>query len=103
MAESIWQKGKLNAVYVPAGMRANGSPRFRRANFDLLSWAASASGPESIYIATIGDRVSANAINNAEENLGSEFGFYELEPIVIEPHQADGSDSWIGLHTMGAV
>ncbi len=102
MAESIWEAGKLRAVYNPIGRRENGERRFRRANFDVLEWKPN--GSRATYIVPLGiTRIAASETNLREaEGFGHEFGYYDLDPIIIEPHEGDGkSDSWMSLHAFG--
>lgn len=108
MAESIWEKGRLTAVYQQVGRReSDRARRFRRANFDVLEWASVEGQPEALYILpNSGDRATAADYNLKEqaENAGREFGYYTLDPMVVEVHEADGrSDSWKALHAFGPL
>jgi hypothetical protein len=101
---SIWENGKLISIWTPIGKRQNGEAKYRRANYDLLKWAKTASTIEETYIVPLGNRISSNAAALQDAQYGMEFGFYSLERRVIEPHEADGTkDSWDSLHTFGYV
>jgi hypothetical protein len=105
MAETVWETGKLRAVWHPIGKRANGEQRFRRANFDVLQWA-STGGAWDTYIVPLGTARITNAdVTLLEaERIGTEFGYYDIEPIVIDVHESDGrSDSWKALHSFGYI
>jgi hypothetical protein len=105
MAEAIWEKGTLRAVLQPVGRRENGEMRYRRALFDVLEWASVEGQPRETYILPRGivavTGTDVNALNEADE-IGREFGYYDAQPLIIEPHEGDGkSDSWRALHAFG--
>lgn len=97
--------GRLTAIYTPAGKDAAGQDRYARASFDLLEWADTSSSRRATYVVPIGTtRVDpGDVIDSPAAEVGREFGYYTLNPLVIEPHTADGSDSFIGLHSFGPV
>ena len=109
MAETIWEKGKLKAVYQPAGRRENGELRYRRANFDVLEWTAPGASRSDTFVVPLGlvRIVSADTnlnANDGDAQLGHEFGYYDPEITVVEPHEGDGrGDSWKSLHCFGYV
>jgi hypothetical protein len=107
MAESIWEKGRLTAVFQQVGVRSDdGKKRFRYANFDVLEWASVDGNPPVLYILTAGgDSLTAPDINLKEdEKAGREFGYYQLDPLIIDACEADGkSDSWRSLHSFGPI
>lgn len=106
MAEAIWTTGKLIPVYQPVGIRANGERRYRRAPYDLLSWASTAGADEALYINTVGNPIAsepADVVNEAHE-YGHEFGYYGLGGVVVEPHVGNGSDdTWQAVQSFGFV
>ena len=102
---SVWNSGRLHAVYNP--VRVGNEILYRQANFSVLEWAPTASSRWGTYVIpnSIVD-VDDNQLNDLvahETEVGTMFGYFSLDPIVVEPHQADGSDSWVGLHTFGYV
>ena len=100
---NTFSTGKLTAVYSTVGKRSNGETRYRREGYDVLSWDAGGVDPET-YIVPLGDRVSSGGANLNDAQFGMEFGFYDLQPLVIEPHVANGSqDTWASLHSFGYV
>ena len=103
-AQADFQTGRLTAIYNQVGNDAAGQPRYVRANFDLLEWAEG-SGRRETFVVPLGtERISSDDVGvQAEWQVGREFGYYTLAPLVLEPHQANGSDSWIGLHGFGPV
>jgi len=107
MAETIWEKGTLQQVWLPAGTDANGDERFIRAGFDLLVWASTATGDKDLYINTVGnEQVTDEALANVvapDWQFRSEFGGYNPNPILMQSHTADGSDNIRGLHFIGPV
>lgn len=107
MAESIWEAGRLREVFEPVGRRANGELRYRRAKFDVLEWAKTATSDAELYVVPSGfNRIEPGQFNVPldDKNAGSEFGFYSIGAHVIEPHEADGkSDTWKALHGFGAI
>jgi len=104
MAEGVWDNAKVQAVYHPHGRRDNGSRRFRRANFHVILWQAPGASSKDNYIVPggVGGLVGADVVLN-DESVGHEFGYFDLEPIVIDYNQADGSDNLLGLHGFGYV
>ena len=107
MAETIWEKGRLRSVFEPVGKRANGEVRYRRANFDVLEWASTATGDAELYVIPLGfGRIEPGQFNVPvhDFNSGSEFGYYTLWRDIVEPHESDGkSDTWKALHGFGAL
>jgi hypothetical protein len=105
MADTIFQAGKLTAVYAPVGRRANGELRYRRARFDLLEWAPTGVDAATFILPLALTGIAADQLNLDEppERYGLEFGYYTVESIVLEQYQGDGSDSWKGLHTFGPI
>lgn len=100
---SQFKTGKLKAIYSPVGSFSDGSKRLRRANFDVLQWAAVAGGLVETYIMPRGNAITSEAVNDQDEQFGMEFGFYNGENLVVEPHMGDGSDNLFGLHMFGYV
>ena len=111
MAESVWQAGKLRAVYQPAGRRINGEARYRRANFDVLEWTPPGASQSSSYVLPLGTvRVVAGEMNisatngDGDSQFGQEFGYYEPEILVVDLHEGGGQgDTWKDLHSFGYV
>lgn len=106
MPESVWEKGRLEQVFLGVGRRENGEARYRRANFDVLRWTKPGGSNEELYIVPhgVGGRISGGELNLQEEQLGIEFGYYDLEKHVIDPVLADGRrDNWLALHYFGHV
>lgn len=103
MAESIWEAGKLTAIYHPVGRRIDGGSRYRRARFDLLQWASTSGSREELYVVPVSiTNADAGDINLKDTGQDAEFGYYGLERVVVEPHEADGhADTWTALHTFG--
>lgn len=97
--------GRLTAVYTPAGNDAAGQTRYQRANFDVLEWSPKAGDRRTTYVVPLGmTRIDTGDIAGSPAvEVGREFGYYTLNSLVIEPHTADGSDSWAGLHSFGPV
>ena len=107
MAESIWEGGRLTDVWTPVGRDANGQARYRRANFDLLSWV-SGNGAGELYVLPLGiERISAADIvlkGDGSGQIGQEFGYYNSDSLMLDPSQGDGmSDTVQALHTFGFV
>lgn len=109
MAEAaIFENGKLTDVWAPAGRDAGGAVRYRRANFDVLLWAASSTNVPEHYIVPLGlERVSAADIvlkSDGSLQVGQDFGYYSSDSLVIDTYQGDGmSDTLQALHTFGPV
>jgi len=105
MAEEVWDRGKLQAVYIPAGTRGNGSERFSRANCDVLRWKAPGKTTEATYV--ISPRASASGqwaeTGGIDERRSQDFGFYDVDNLIIESHNADGSDTIFGVQFFGPV
>lgn len=105
MAEQVWTTGRLTAVYQPAGTHAGGSARWRRAPFDLLTWASTSGGAPETYVSThvgFDDGFPAVIDDSDAVGTGHEFGFYDFEAVIVEPHQGNGlDDSWKSLHSLG--
>lgn len=107
MAESIWQAGRLKQVMFTVGVRENGERRYAIAPFDILSWKPTSTGTEDTWVVPVSiEGVDAKSLNRTglqDEQSWGEFGYYDLAPVVIEPHQGDGSDSLVGLHSFGVL
>ena len=107
MAETIWEKGTLQQVWLPAGVESNGDARFIRAGFDILKWASTLAGDKDLYINTVGnEQLTDEALANVRApdwQFRAEFGGYNPNPILLQPHEADGSDSIRGLHFIGPI
>lgn len=105
MAETVWTTGRLTPVYHPVGKRADGELMLKRANFDLMQWAAVPGGKVSTYITTLvgGGVASADVEDeNQGEQLGRIFGYYNLNAVIIEPYEMGGmTDNWMGVHSFG--
>jgi hypothetical protein len=109
MAEPVYESGKLRAVWYKTGERDDGTPKLKRANFDVLQWAPVSGGVASKFVVPLGisrvdgkdlnDLVSIDAADVTE--VGQEFGYYDGKNFVIEQHQHDGSDSIWGVHGFG--
>lgn len=106
MAESVWEKGRIEEVLHPVGKRENGEARYRNANFSVLRWKAPGGSLEELWVLPNGmiDRLSGGELNLQEEQLGLECGYLSLARHIVEPFQADGrEDSWKSLHGFGYV
>lgn len=106
------EKGRLTQVLHPHGTFSDGSPKFRRANYDLLEWSSVAGRKMETFVVPLGfERITHSDLNDFAAgqdtgdatDIGQEFGFYTGRSIVIEPHEADGSDSWKGLQFFGPI
>lgn len=101
-----FQTGRLTAIYNQVGNDAAGQPRYVRANFDLLEWASTSSSRRETYVVPLGiERIASEDVQVQNEfQLGREFGYYQIEPLVLDQHQHNGlTDNWIGLHGFGPV
>lgn len=107
----VWESGRLTAVYHPVGTRSDGELRLKRANYDVLEWQGPGATRTSTYVVPLGfervtdsdleDYIHSDARDAIE--VGQEFGFYQKGVAIVEPHQADGSDSWVGLQFFGHI
>lgn len=109
MAEaSIFENGRLTDVWTPAGRDPGGALRFRRANFDVLLWAASSANVPEHYVVPLGlERISGADVAlkaDGSPQIGQDFGYYSADSLVIDTHQGDGmSDTLQSLHSFGPV
>ena len=106
MAQTIWEAGRLTDVWFQVGKSDEGNVRYRRANFDVLSWAQSLTGAADTYVLPLGwERYSTLEIALKDSwQVGQEFGYYGGDSLYSEPHLGDGqSDSVTALHTFGYV
>lgn len=100
---NVLSNSYLRPVYFPAGT-INGQKLFRRAPFDVMVIR----GVPHIQPRNIGIADSALNIlgkDNLENRMNwreADFAYESLEPIIIEEHVlGDGSNSWIGLNSIG--
>lgn len=103
MADNAFQKGELTEVIYPVGTSERGEVRYKKANFELLQWKPPGASLEELYIITTSpaefDIGQLNLAGHQDFQNGSDFGFYTGNQVILEPHQADGSDSgWRGVH-----
>lgn len=107
MADTIWESGKITQVVHPAGSWDNGQRRFKLANFELLQWASILGGLQEMYVVPVGTTsfvASDLGVAVRDQECGREFGFYDGSPfVVVDFHQADGSDNLLGLHAFGVL
>ena len=112
MPDAQRETGRLTAVYHPHGTFSDGTPRLRRANYDLLEWSSVAGRKMETFVIPLGfERITHSDLNDFDvgkdsgdaTDIGQEFGFYRTRIVVIEPHEADGADSWIGLQFFGPI
>lgn len=107
MAEDVWTTGILTPVYQVAGRNPDNSVRFRRAPFDLLTWQSTSGGAPDTYVNTLGFETTNSAAlalldDHDAITVSQEFGWYRLNPVVVEPHQGNGrDDTWVALHSFG--
>ncbi len=107
----VWESGRLTAVYHPAGFRTDGELKLKRANYDVLEWVGPGATRMSTYVVPLGsgERITHSDINDyTNENrdaldVGQEFGFYQKRIAIVEPHEGNGSDSWVGLQFFGYI
>lgn len=101
---NVWASGRLKAVFHQIGNHANGSPKYRRAQYDFLSWDSNADGVEEQYVVSpAGAQINSAEINETgqQHELGSFFGFYEPGAEVIDASNPGDIDTWNGLHSFG--
>lgn len=105
MPQTAWESGILTDVWVPVGKSDEGNRRFRRANFDLLTFSATGGAPDTYVLPNVGDRFTNQEINLKETwQVGHEFGYYGKDSLFTEPHLGDGkSDGVFSLHNFGYV
>jgi hypothetical protein len=105
MADTVWESGKLTQVFHPAGSWDSGQRRLKLANFELLQWARELGGVSEQYVVPVGIatfQATDLGVAVREQETGREFGFYDGSPsLVVDYHQADGSDNILGLHSFG--
>ena len=105
---AFFENAKLTDIWNPIGRDPNtGAMRYRRANFDVMTWVASPSNPPETYVVPLGmERTNSADINLKSDDgrqVGMEFGYYGGDSMVIDTNQGDGSDSVQGLHSFGPV
>jgi len=108
MADSAWNDGRLVRVLHPVGKFANGEPRYKRANFDLLFKDFNGDGIEEQYILSPpADRqgFDSERINSALQSReeATEYGFYEKEDFIMDINGFPDEESWPYLHNFGQV
>lgn len=109
MAEAtVFETGRLTDVWTPAGRDPGGAIRYRRANFDVLLWAASSANVPENYVLPLGlERTSGADIAlkaDGSPQIGQDFGYYSSESMILETYQGDGmSDAIQSLHAFGPV
>lgn len=107
MADTVWETGIKQMVFVPVGRNDAGRMRLRAANFEVVRWASQLNGLVETYIVPRGIATLQQADLSTVDrdiDLMHEFGFYgDLDDIIVEAHQADGSDSLVGLHSFGTL
>ena len=110
MANAQIDTGRLTEIFHPIGIFDNGERRYKRANYDLLEWASVAGRKMETFVVPLGfERITDADLNDFDHlsdeaiDVGQEFGFYTGDRIIVEPHQSDGSDSWIGLQFFGYI
>lgn len=108
MAEAaVFETGKLTDIWSQVGRDAGGAPRFRRANFDILLWAAASGVVAEYYVVPLGLERSNSADialkPDGTGQIGQEFGYYSGDSMFLDPSQGDGSDTIQGLHSFGYV
>lgn len=109
MAEAtVFESGKLTDVWTPVGRDAAGTARYRRANFDVLLWAAASGAVAEYYVVPLGiERTNSAEIalkSDGSPQIGQEFGYYNSDSLMLEVHQGDGmSDTLQALHSFGFV
>lgn len=102
-----WESGKLKAVWYRIGSRDDGSPKLKRANFDVLQWKQPNGTTAETFVVPLGfTRITNEDLNDnvndmGEIDFGQEFGFYDKQSYVIEQHEHDGSDSIFGVNGLG--
>ena len=110
MASLQFESGRLTPVYHPMGTRSDGEPRYKRANYDILDWAISATGIFDRYVVPLGiERVTGLDLNDSDRpdgsdaiDVGQEFGFYGKTYFIVEPHEGNGSkDELFSIHAFG--
>ena len=105
----VWQSGRLKAVFSQVGTDSNGVERFVRNRFDVLRWVAPGRTLiEDWVVAPTADAVPpgiADSISAVQEEARSQdFGFYDLEPFIVEQHRSLGGDDGIfAVHFFGPV
>lgn len=88
MAEDNWQKAKKQMVVHPAGRDSYGRPRYTRANFDLMEWEGPTGTTREKYVIPVGfsgiSSVELSLAGKTDPLMVSDFGYYELEPVILE-------------------
>ena len=105
---SVWQNGRLKAVFSQVGRDANNVERFVRNRFDVLRWVAPGRTlTEEWVIAPTADAVPPGLADLGplrEESRSQDFGLYELQPFIVEQHRNLGGDEGIfAVHFFGPV
>ncbi len=106
---NVWQSGKLQAVFSPAGVHANGEARYARNNFDFLKWQEPGASAAVLWVVSptadsVPPGVEIDVGDLLDEGLAQEFGFYELSPLLLESHRDSGDfTSTQDLHFFGPV
>ena len=100
---SVFETGRLTDVWTPSGKDQFGQTRYRRANFDVLTWTVN-SIPET-YVLPLGlERINSAEVVLKDSQTGHEFGYYTADSLILEQHQGDGmSDTLPALHSFGVV
>ena len=87
MAEDNWNKATKRMVLSPAGKDSYGRPRYARALFDLMEWEGPTGTTRETYAVPVGFAGGTNGTTltgKTDPLTADEFGYYELQPIVLE-------------------
>lgn len=88
MAEDNWNKATKKMVVHPAGKDVYGRPRYSRANFDLMEWEGPTGSTRETYVVPVGQAswtsIEINLAGKTDPLMVSDFGYYELSPIILE-------------------
>jgi len=104
----IFTNSNVQPVYYQMGKDAtSGKMLYRRAPFDVvlingkLHMQPRSIGPSDQAITQFAQGSTTDQDNWRDGDMG---GYETLEPIVLNDNQmGDGSDNWIGLHSLGKI
>ena len=97
---SQFNSGRITKIKHPVGKFPDGRIKYQPAKYSILKWAPTLGGNIETFVMTEG---TESKVSDITGYFGGEFGYVEDEDIIIEPHQADGSDSILGLHYIGDI
>lgn len=102
---SDFETGRLTPVYTQSGKTANGQLRYVRERYDQLEWVAPGATRTATFAVPLGFEIVGNNPNEQvqDQEIGREFGYYNLNSIVADRHEHNGSDGFIGLQFFGPI